>query len=377
MSSIAEIETPQVKRQRIPVLHIIDTLAAAGAERVAVNLVNHLPREKYIPYLCTTRADGPLDHSVISDVMRLRLERKTRLDYDAIVRLRRFIAVNDIRIIHAHSSALFIARLATIGLDRKIFWHAHYGRYALEDQKAYRYRVATSGISGIIAVNREMANWSIRRLGMHPDSVWYIPNLVSLDGADMPYSGLPGVKGARIVCLANFRPEKDHLTLVRAMDRIVKIVPQAHLLLAGRVNDRGYKKLVEEEILALGLQKNISILGERHDVAGLLRDCDIGVLSSSSEGFPMSLLEYGAAGLASVATSVGQCPDILQNGKVGVLVPPSSVDALEAALVSLLRSAVQRRALGLRFKDRVNQAFSTKAVMQQLCEIYDSVAVQA
>jgi glycosyltransferase involved in cell wall biosynthesis len=365
------------KLRPVGAMHIIDTLSAAGAERVAVNLVNHLPRDRYVPYLCTTRADGPLDRSVAPDVMRLRLQRKSRFDFTAIARLRRFIDANEIRIIHAHSSALFIARLATIGLDVKIFWHAHYGRYALEDQRAYRYRLATFGISGIITVNKEMADWSVRRLAMPSQSVWYIPNLVSLDGSEIAEVGLPGTKGRRIVCLANFRPEKDHVTLVRAMSRVVKSVPQAHLLLAGNTNDPAYQKVVEREIALLGLEHNITILGERHDVAGILKDCDIGVLSSSSEGFPMSLLEYGAAGLPSVATSVGQCPDILENGGVGILVPPSEVEPLEAALVSLLQSPEQRRAFGTRFKRRVNEAFSPAAVMQQICKIYETVPGKA
>jgi glycosyltransferase involved in cell wall biosynthesis len=264
-----------------------------------------------------------------------------------------------------------------VGLDVKIIWHAHYGRYALEDQKAYHYRLATTGIAGIITVNKEMADWSVRRLAVPSERVWYIPNLVSLDGEGISAVGLPGTKGSRIICLANFRPEKDHLTLVRAMAGVVKGIPQAHLLLAGRTNDQAYQKLVEREIALLGLEKHATILGERHDVAGILRDCDIGVLSSSSEGFPMSLLEYGAAGLPAIATEVGQCPDILDHGKVGVLVPPSSVELLEAALTALLRSPEQRRKLGARFKGHVNQSFSPNAVMQQVCKIYDAVPITA
>src|ERR1700731_414729 len=73
--------------RRIGAMHIIDTLVAAGAERVAVNIVNHLPREKYVPYLCTTRADGPLDAAVAPDVVRLRLERKSRFDCGAVIQL--------------------------------------------------------------------------------------------------------------------------------------------------------------------------------------------------------------------------------------------------------------------------------------------------
>jgi hypothetical protein len=145
-------------------MHVIDTLAAPGAERVAVNIVNHLPRDKYAPYLCTTRADGPLDELVASDVVRLRLQRTSRFDLDAVMRLRQFIRSNDIRILHAHSASLFIAQVATIGMDTKIVWHAHYGRYALDDQRAYHYRLGTRGIGGVFTVSQEMVEWCSRRL---------------------------------------------------------------------------------------------------------------------------------------------------------------------------------------------------------------------
>jgi glycosyltransferase involved in cell wall biosynthesis len=355
-------------------MHIIDTLVAAGAERVAVNIVNHLPRDKYVPYLCTTRADGPLDALVAPDVIRLRLRRRTRFDWNAVTRLRRFIGRNDIRIVHAHSSALFIARLAAIGTRATIVWHAHFGRYALEDHRAYHYRVATSGIGGALTVNKEMVDWCTRRLRIPAGSVWYLPNPVSLDeGKDAAEPILPGRKGARIICLANFRSEKDHFTLLRAMARVSRDVPDAHLLLAGKTNDQAYKEFVQKEIVALGLEKNVSILGERHDVAGILRACDIGVLSSASEGLPMSLLEYGAAGLPAIATEVGQCPDVLDHGRAGILVPPGSVDGLAAALTMLLQSPETRSKFAGLFGERVRKIFSSETVVGQVSDIYGKI----
>ena len=356
------------------VMHIIDTLVAAGAERVAVNIVNHLPRDKYVPYLCTTRSDGPLDALVAPGVIRLRLQRKSRFDLGAVVRLRRFVRDNKIRVLHAHSSALFIARFATLGLNTEIIWHAHYGRHAAEDERAYRYRLAAFRIRGVMTVNRELADWCSRRLRVPSGSVWYVPNPVALDGGQIDaVPSLPGFKGTRIVCVANFRSEKDHLTLIRAMKRVVPEMPTAHLLLAGKCNDAAYLEAVQSEIAASGVENSISILGERHDIAAILPMCDIGVLSSVSEGLPMSLLEYGAAGLPAVATEVGQCPDVLDHGRAGVLVPPGSVDGLARGLVSLLRSPERRADLGERLRVRVNETFSPEKVMSQICQIYDTV----
>src|SRR5260221_9907312 len=61
---------------RIGVMHLVDSLDIGGAETVAVNLVNCLPREQYVAHLCTTRKDGPLEKLVRADVLRLGLQRK-------------------------------------------------------------------------------------------------------------------------------------------------------------------------------------------------------------------------------------------------------------------------------------------------------------
>ena len=128
------------------------------------------------------------------------------------------------------------------------------------------------------------------------------------------------------------------------MAHVTKQVPAAHLLLVGKCNDAACLQAIVERISILGLQKHISILGEREDVSNLLPSCDIGVLSSSSEGLPMSLLEYGAAGLPSVATEVGQCSDVLDHGEAGILVKPGAPGKLAQALISA--PAVARTATG-------------------------------
>lgn len=357
--------------KRFGVMHIIDTLSAAGAERVAVNMVNYLPRDKYFPYLCTTRSDGPLDDLVRTDVTRIRLERKSRRDIAAIARLRRFIMQHEIRILHAHGPSLMIARLAAVGTKASVFWHAHHGRYALEDRRALHYRMATEGIAGVVTVNRQLAEWCSRRLRVPSKSIWYLPNPVSLEGSSEASSELPGTKGSRIICVANFRAEKDHLTLVRALAQVVTKAPSAHLLLVGSCSDAAYKANVENELAALHLQNHVSILGPRNDIPYLLRHSDIGVLSSSSEGLPMSLLEYGAAGLPVVATKVGECSDVLDRGRAGLLVSPASPDDLARAILSLLDSPALRAELSALFRQRVNDFFSAEAVMSQLCQIYD------
>src|SRR5918999_1889196 len=97
----------QTNGNRTGVMQLTDTLGAGGAERVAVNLANLLPRERYRMYLCTTRRDGPLAGLVADDVGRLCLARRWRFDYRAFGRLVDFIREHKVQILHAHGTALF------------------------------------------------------------------------------------------------------------------------------------------------------------------------------------------------------------------------------------------------------------------------------
>src|SRR5438876_11120160 len=83
--------------------------------------------------------------------------------------------------------------------------------------------------------------------------------------------------------------------------------------------------------------------------------CDVGVLSSRSEGMPLALLEYGMNGLPSVATRVGQCAEMLDDGRAGLLVPPAAPEPLAKAILALLQSPEQRAELGGRFRQRTQQ----------------------
>src|SRR5437867_1726432 len=110
------------------VLQMTDTLEAGGAERVAVNLANLLPRLKYRSYYCATRREGPLAELISTDVERICLSRRRRFDPDGLRRLVGFIKANNIQLLHAHSTALFVAVQASLFPPYpKVIWHDHFG----------------------------------------------------------------------------------------------------------------------------------------------------------------------------------------------------------------------------------------------------------
>jgi glycosyltransferase involved in cell wall biosynthesis len=357
----------------IGVMHVLDTLALGGAEQAATNLVNELPRDSYRPFLCTTRTEGPLHDALAADVGRLALNRKTRLDVHAIRRLVEFIRRWDIMILHAHGSSLFVSVLASCFPPYPIvIWHAHYGRFALENRRSRAHQVALRRTRGVIAVSRQLAEWCDRRLGVSANHIWCIPNMVCELADPLQIPILPGQPGSRIVCVANLREEKDHLNLIRAMSIVVRRHPSAHLILVGadHSTSSSYCDMVKQEVARHSLGNYVSFLGQRRNVRAILAGCDIGVLSSKVEGLPVSLLEYGAAGLPVVATSVGECEAVLDHGRTGIVVPPESPAKLADGLLSLLDSEQRRAILGERFLHRVREKYCAKSVIERVCNVY-------
>ena len=361
----------------IAVMQVCDTLAAGGQERVALNIANLLPCERYHSHLCTTRADGPLAEAVAPGVGRLCLHRAGRFDPRAVRRLVEYIRAQDVRILHAHGTSLFFAVLAAAFPPRPlVLWHDHFGRQLTEDRPAWLYRLAAQRTAGVLAVSESLADWARQQLRMPADRVWYIPNFVCVPPADLPALALPGTPGYRIVCVANLRPEKDHLNLLAAMKIVVAQVPAAQLILVGNGTEPGYRdrlqRLMQEDCLA----GHVTWLGPRNDVPAVLNECDVGVLSSASEGMPLALIEYGMAGLPVVATRVGQCAEVLDYGGAGLLVPAAAPDQLGEALVRLLRELELRATLGRQLQARVFRHYSANAVLHEIETAYETILPQ-
>jgi glycosyltransferase involved in cell wall biosynthesis len=358
----------------VKVMHVTDTLDVGGKERVAVNIVNLLPRQRYKTYLCTTRHDGPLASLVKQDVGRLNLKRRHRFDWSAVRSLLEYVRRKQIHILHAHGSSIFIAAIVSAFPPYpSLVWHDHWGRHELERRPVWLYRPAVRRAQAVIAVSQGLARWSREKLQVPDGRVYFIPNFVCDLHPNGKAPDLPGKPGARIVCVANFRPQKDFVTLIRALRIVRREFPAAHLLLVGDQSDKTYVELIRKAVADENLNQNVSFLGQRNDVAAILRGCDIGVLSSASEGLPLSLIEYGLAGLPSVATRVGECAEVLDNGRAGILVSPGAADQLAQAIIGLLRSPDQRSLFSESILEHVKTNYDAASSMNQICRLYETL----
>ncbi|MGE0432058.1 MAG: glycosyltransferase [Planctomycetota bacterium] len=350
-------------------MHLIDSLALGGAEQVAVSLVNALDRSRYTPHLCATRAEGVLRDRIAPDVGYVPLARRHTLDVKAVLQLGRYLVQHRVRLLHAHSSSVLLALIVSrLQPHPRVLWHCHFGGQA-SPMLRLAWRTLIHGVDGVVSVSHPLLAWA-RAAGMRNERSWYLPNFPDDANNLNAAPELPGKPGNRVVCVANIRTEKNHLGLIEAMSIVGAEVADAHLLLVGAEFDMALAARVRAQVSRCGLDARVHWLGLRRDVPAVLRGCDVGVLASDFEGLPMALLEYGQAGIPVVATDVGQCRDVLNDGRAGRIVPRGRPTEMARELITLLRDAPLRARLAQALKARVADSFSVTSTMSLLDGIY-------
>lgn len=349
------------------VLQLIDSLNLGGAERMAVSFANELALSNIDSFLCATRAEGDMKINLLAKVNYLFLDKKGIFDFEAFKKLKRFVVNNEITIIHAHSSSFFFATLLKLVIPSlTLIWHDHYGNSEMLANRNYRIlKFCSLKFNAIIAVNDVLKYWSESRLSCN--NVFYLPNFVSLNSNSNFSVLLNGDESFRIVCVANMRPQKDHITLLDAFVIVKSKIKKASLHLIGNCNndftsESILSKIEDEKI------KDVFVLGSQQNVAPLLKQAKIGVLSSVSEGLPVSLLEYGIVGLPVVCTDVGQCKEVVRD--FGKVVAKRNSNELADAIIYYLENNKKAQIDGESFHNHIRNEYSFKKINKQLFNIY-------
>jgi glycosyltransferase involved in cell wall biosynthesis len=133
--------------------------------------------------------------------------------------------------------------------------------------------------------------------------------------------------------VANYRAQKAYPDLLAAARTVLDRCPEARFVAVGQGPQRAE---VHELHDRLRLDDRFTLLGYRADPEVVLAACDVFVLASHFEGYPIALMEALGIGLPVVATSVGGVVDAVRDGVEGLLVPPGRPAALAEALGTLV-----------------------------------------
>lgn len=337
---------------------------------MAVNIANALSENGLESHLCATRQEGELKDKIVAEVGYLFLNKKNALDIKAMLKLVSYLKSNEINTIHAHATSYFNAFLVKLWLPKiNIIWHDHYGNSEnLKERKKFPLTLVSNTFKTVISVNNNLHQWALQNL--KAKHYKYLLNFAAFGQENTKTTQLHGENEKRIICLANLRPQKDHLNLLKAF----KIVQGKHIGWTLHLVGMDFKDAYAEEIKAYGRQHLINacvyLYGSCADTQHILEQATIGVLSSKSEGLPVALLEYGLAKLPVAVTDVGECGAVVSNMKSGLVVPPNDAVELAKALIFLIENEHQRKMFGENLMENVSLNYSKSAYMAQLIDLY-------
>jgi glycosyltransferase involved in cell wall biosynthesis len=352
------------------VVQLIDSLEAGGAERMAVNIANGLCNQLSFSSLVTTRKEGALKKNIQNNVFYSFLGKKSTFDIKSILKFRAFIRTNNIDIIHAHGSSYFYAILVKITFPKvKIFWHDHHGN-RLHSQKANSVLKLVSFLfSGVFTVNEELKDWAKKKLFCK--NIHFIPNFAVENPTEIPTTFLKGELGKRMICLANLRNPKNHITLLKSFVASDAKELKWTLHLVGYDKEDSYSNKLKQFVEENNLKENVFFYGSCNDIGLILKQGSVGVLTSTYEGFPVTILEYGKASLAVISTNVGYCNAVIRHNITGLLFDPLDETELTNCINVLLGDSIYAEKLSNNLHKFVDDNYSELFVVNKLIKHYN------
>lgn len=366
----------------IPVVHVIDTGGAGGAETVFRDVAAGLDRTLFEP-TCVVSREGWLASALRErGIEPILLPAKGSLNIGYLRRLIGIIRARRARVVVAHlygsavycSLAGLIARVPVISI-----LHGQRDIAGNERFAAVKRKLLAWGSDRIVFVSHALRD-ELRPLLNVPESrCVVIPN-----GVDMSRFGGHSARPVRteiglrpdellVGAIGNIRGPKAYEVLLDCAARVLKGNTRCRFVIAGDTSGSHYEKLVEQRA-RLGLESSVQFLGLRRDVPDVLASLDLYVLSSSKEGFSIACVEAMAAGLPVVATRSGGPEEIVEDGRTGLLVPPQDPAALAAAIESLASNPERRALMGQAGQERVRRLFTIDSSLRAYRDLLQSIS---
>ncbi len=335
---------------------LVDTLEFGGAERMAVDLALGLCRRGHQVGVATLRHGGPLAERLRgAGIEILNLNKKDGFSPGAASRLRGWIAERGARVVHTHNPQVHhYGVLAGRGAGASVIVSTVHGLNNLQGfgKRELLYSLAARFTSQVVAVCDLARRTFIRAAALPPGRVTVIYNGIPVER--FPFIHRPEPAGFTFGTVGRLDPFKDQRTLLRAFRIVLDRRPACGLRLLG---GGPLRDGLEREARRLGIAEQVEFLGAGGAVPEFLASLDAFVLSSVSEGVPLSLLEAMATGLPVITTRAGGIGEIVEDGVHGWLCPCSDAAALADAMLRAIESS-NRGAMGARARARVEASFT-------------------
>lgn len=369
------------------VVHVIHRLDTGGMENGLVNLINHMPPERYRHAIVCLQGYTDFRQRIQrGDVEIYDVNKCNGHDFGAYRRLHKILRELKPAILHTRNLSALESQAIGAAARVKGRVHGEHGRdiYDLHG-KNLKYNLLRKAVQPLvghyIAVSRDLAHWLIDTVGVPSrkvtqiysgvDSVKFHPR----DGARAPV-GPPGFAGKDDIVIGSvgrLAPVKDFPTLILAFHYLRKLWPEGYARLRlVIVGDGPMRPECERLIAELDLADRILLIGDRSDVWELMHAMDLFAMSSLGEGISNTILEAMASGLPVIATEVGGNPELVSPGKTGTLIPPADPEKMAQALLAYVSDPARMAQEGRAARAEIETRFSMDAMVRGYLGVYDA-----
>jgi len=380
----------------IRVLHVINGEHYAGAERVQDLLAAELPGHRVSVGFACLKKGKFVEARRCGDAPVHSIEMKGRFDLRAVWRLVKVIRQGDYQVLHSHGprSAL-IAALASKWTGIPLVHHVHSPTTRDTTNRvrcrlnAIVERLAFRQAKTLVAVSESLGRYLADR-GVAVEKIQVVPNGVphsrnannreanSREPLNVernePASELTAGREFTLGAVALFRPRKGLEVLLESLAELRRQGFDVRLRAVGAFETPEYESEIKALCSRLGVESLVEWVGFTRDVESEMRRFDLFVLPSLfGEGMPMVVLEAMAQGLPVVATAVEGVPEVVRDGREGVVVAPGDAAALAAGIARILDGSIDAAELGRNALKRHDEKFSAKAMAAAVAGVYRRV----
>ena len=357
----------------IRVLNIIDSLYAGGAESLLKNfLVKVKENQDYQVDVCTLYSRNVFKEELSKNEIRIfDLGLKFKYNFLGVIRLIKIIKSNNYDIVHVH---LFPADL--FGAVASLFFHKNV-KFIFTEHSVF---------------NRRRSNKIFKLIDLFTYSRYSKVICVSEKVKESLVAWIPETDHKTVVIknavpVGEIREQKEYvydilfvgsLKKVKGLDVFFEAIKLLEIkygrkLKVGVVGDGSLNKELKGIAERLNISESVEFLGVRKDINDLMRKSKIFVLPSRWEGLPMVILEAMALGMPVVATKVGGIPEVIEDGKDGILVEPENPDELAEAILRLLEDDGLRSLISLNAYKKIKRKYSIERYTKDLLNLYKEV----
>jgi N-acetyl-alpha-D-glucosaminyl L-malate synthase BshA len=172
-----------------------------------------------------------------------------------------------------------------------------------------------------------------------------------------------------LIHMSNFRPVKQVLNTIRVFEKIQKEIPSVLLMVGDGQQWCEANKLA----IQLGIQDSVKFLGTINAIEHILPIADMFIINSVKESFGLAVLEAAACGVPALVTDAGGLPEVVEEGKTGLIAPMEDVDKMAQLGIELLSDESRLNQMKTNARKRAVELFDNNIIVPQYEAYYEKV----